>query len=130
MLAVDKGNTLRRGKCFGHFILGDRRLSAVLQLTDGLLFADVTVLADGSVDDVGEKLRDAVDDREVRLLDRAVFELPGQTPVSFLTLGDEHDAGGVSVEAVEDPRPPIPAGEAPFLAVVDQAVDEVSGPSP
>ena len=55
--------------------------------------------------------------------------MPRQPPVRFFALGDKHDAGGVAIEAMQDSRPPVPTGEAPFLAVVDEPVDEGSRPS-
>ena len=102
--------------------------AAVLFLADGLLLADVTVLADRHVDHVRQQLRHAVDDGHVGLLDRAVLELPGDAPMGLVALGDEHDAGGVAVEAVQDARPPVAVDRAPLLPVVDQPVDQRAGP--
>ena len=42
----------------------------------------------------------------------------------LVALGHEHDAGGVAVEAVQDPRPPVAVDRAPLLAVMHQAVHQ------
>jgi hypothetical protein len=70
-----------------------------------------------------------VDDGHIGFLDGSIFELSGQSPVGFIAFGDEHDSGGVAVEAVEDSRSPFAADGAPFFSVKDESVDESSGPS-
>ena len=107
-----------------HLVQRHRRLAAVLDLAHRLLLAHEPVLADGHVDHVRQQLRHPVRDGHVGLLDAAVLELPRQPPMRLIALGHQHDAGGVAVEAVQDPRPPVAVDRAPLLAVVNQPVDE------
>src|SRR3954470_23894790 len=128
MLAVNQLDACRRGERLGHLVLRHRGLAAVLDLAHGLLLTDIPILPDRAVDHIRQQLGHSMAYGDVRLLDRAIFKLPGYPPVGFLAFGDEHDAGGVAVEAMENPGPPITAGLAPLLAVVHQAIYQCAGP--
>ena len=65
---------------------------------------------DRPFDVVAVALGDARDQGEVLLLDRALLELLGELPVGEVVLGDDQQAGGVAVEAVDDPGPLGAAG--------------------
>ena len=45
-----------------------------------------------------------MDDRHIRLLDRAIFELPRDPPMRFIAFGDEHDAGRVAIGVIRKGR--------------------------
>ncbi len=70
---------------------GDRPLVVVLR-----------VAADGGVDGAAGRVRVALDERVVALVDRALLELALQRRVRVLRLGDHHQAGGADVQAVHD----------------------------
>ena len=76
---------------------------------DGHLLPLLRMHADGAVDEIAVAVRPAGDDREILLLDRAVLELEGQFVVRPVVAGDEDDAAGVAVEAMDDPRPQLAA---------------------
>lgn len=151
------------GSGFLDFVEGEGFFGAGVEFSDGLFFADVLVFADGSVDEACGLGGDAVAEGHVGFLDGSVFELAGESPVGLFGLGDEHDAGGVTVEAVEDAGAPAGGGwvadcglrigggcgpgagggwwgcvfgadaaggegETLLVAVVDESVDEGSGP--
>ncbi len=64
--------------------------------------------------------------------DRVFFELGRQTSVRRVGLGDDHDAGGLLVQAVHQPRPLLPADRGDRAAfgseVMEQRVDERAAP--
>lgn len=94
---------------------------------DGELFADDGVHADGSVDDVGVELQLTFDDGDVGFLDGAAFELHGEAPMCFVGFGDEHDAGGVLVEPVNDTGSEGVAAAAEVVGVVGEGIGERTG---
>lgn len=78
---------------------------AVVIVADGLGFFDGVVRAEGGFDHTGRFFEAAgglVDEGEVALEVGFVFELFAEFPVSFIGFGDNHHAGGVFVEAVDD----------------------------
>ena len=81
-----------------------RGLAAVLRRADRHLLADGRVEADRPLDVVAVALRDAVDQRQVFLVDLALLELQRQPAVGQVVLDDDQQAGGVAVEAVDDAR--------------------------
>ncbi len=99
---------------------------------DGVFFADFGVDAEGSVDEVGVEVGFTVDEGEVGFADGASFELAGDAPMGFIGFGDEDEAGGVAIEAVDDAGAPgVGAGGeggVGILGVVDEGVDEGAGP--
>ncbi|MEO5823375.1 MAG: hypothetical protein ABIT71_22965 [Vicinamibacteraceae bacterium] len=60
------------------------------------------IAADAQVDPVARGARRAVDDREVILVDGAPRHRPGQRRVDGGRLGDQHDAGRLAIEAVDE----------------------------
>ena len=66
--------------------------------------------ADRLLDVVAVALGNAVDERQVFLLDAAKLELESELVMDALVLGDDQEAGRVAIEAVDDPGP-ILAGE-------------------
>ncbi len=92
--------------------------------TGGIFFSDSGVSAEGYFDDVGVEFEVAVDEGEVDFAGEAVFELFGDAPVCGVGFGDDEDAGGVSVESVDNAGSEGGADVGEGLAVVDEAVDE------
>ena len=88
-------------------VVGDRHLDAV-----------VRVVADPALDVVAVAVEHAGGDRDVLLEDLARLELHAQVAVRRFLLGDEDDAAGVAVEAVDDARPVV-AAELAQLAEVE-----------
>ncbi len=109
-------------------VLSEGMSSAVFQLADGLFFSHVAISSDGDVDDIGEEGGCAVGDGEIGFLDGAVFELSGDAPMGLIAFGDEHDACGISVKAMEDSGSPSSVDGTPFLSVMDEAIDQSAGP--
>lgn len=79
------------------------------------------------VDDTGFGLHLAFDKGPVDLFDGPAGELGGESAVGCIVAGDEEDAAGAGVEAVDDPRAQIAAhaGESPEM--VQKSVDERAG---
>ena len=73
-----------------------------------------------------------MDEGHVGFFDRAAFKLAGEAPVGLVGFGDEDQAGGVAVKAVDDAGPPgiAAGGECGVgqLGVVEEGVDEGAGP--
>ncbi len=69
---------------------------------DGHFCAVPAVAGDGAVDRAGIFTRAAVDERDVGFENLAVAELFGKGFVGLLVFGDDDQAGGVFVEAVND----------------------------
>ncbi len=80
--------------------------------------------AKGGVDPVGGQFGGAVDDGEIALLDLSKFELFRDFPLGHVVLGDDHDTGGIAVEAMDDSGAELaePAGE--LFGIVREGVDQ------
>ena len=83
-------------KCDGVFACG------IIADSEG--FADGRVLAEGFFDDAADAFERAMDEGEVGFERGAIFKLLGDLPVCFVALSDDHDAGGVLVQAMNDAR--------------------------
>ncbi len=96
-------------------VMGHRRLALG---GDRPLVVVVGVAADGGVDGAAHRVRVALDEGVVLLLDDPVAELGLEQGVRALGLGDDHQSGGADVEAVDDAlalggaggRDPVPGG--------------------
>ncbi len=79
--------------------MGDGRLALG---GDGPLVVVVGVTADGGVDRAAHRVRVALDQRVVALVGDPLAELVLHVGVRALRLGDDHQAGGADVQAVDD----------------------------
>ena len=95
---------------------------------DGIFFANLGMDGQRGVDEVAIELEQAVDEGHVGFLDGAAFELAGDSPVGLVGFGDEDEAGGVAVEAVDDAGAPrVRAGgegALGLLGVEEERIDE------
>ena len=82
--------------------MGDAVPAAV---DDRHLVVRAGMAADRRVDRAGERIRVALDQRVVGLVDRAGLEGPLQHRVRLLALGDHHQARGADVETLHDALP-------------------------
>ena len=105
--------------------VGGRRGAALLD--DGHALAVVRVAADGRVDDGFRWIDAAVHESEVLLLHRALLQLPREVDVGAVVLGDDEQAGGVLVQAVDDAGPEDAADARQVGAVGEQGVDQRMG---
>ena len=86
-----------------------RRAARRFVAENGHLLPLLRMHADGAIDEVAVAVRPAGDNGEIFLLDRAVLKLEGEFVVCAVGAGDEDDAAGVAVEAMDDSRPQRPA---------------------
>src|SRR5262245_33429155 len=96
-------------KALQHLPVGDSRTAA---RAHGLLVAGVDVTADPGINRALRAIRRPPDQSEVAALQRALIlvgELSCENMVGPVGLGDDHQAGGVLVEPVDDARAPDPA---------------------
>ena len=100
---------------------------------DGHARAVARVAADGCLDPPDLGRRQAVDEREVRLLDATILELAHQRLLRPVVARDQDQAAGVAVEAVDDARPvdaadgAVRLGPAPGQQRVDERAAGVAG---
>src|SRR5262249_51628751 len=113
-----------------HFIEAARFLPLVLVVGDDHLDAVVLVVADAALDVVAVAVEHALGDGHVLLEDLARLELHGQVAMGSLFLGDEDDAGGVAVEAVDDAGAIVAIQAAQVAEVVSEGIDERARPVP
>ena len=73
--------------------------------TNGIFFPDFRVDAEGDVDTVGGKLRGPVDYCQICFIDLPVFKLFGDFPLGGVVFCNNHYAGRVFVEPVDDAGP-------------------------
>ena len=85
------------------------------------------VAGDGGVDDAGIGADAALDEGEVGFGDLAGGELAGEGAVGGVGAGDEEDAAGAFVEAVDDAGAEIAAEGGELGEVVEEGVDEGAG---
>lgn len=62
------------------------------------------IRSNGQVDFADERVGNARDDRDVSLSSRAMFELRGEQAVGLRIKGEDHEARGIHVEAMDDER--------------------------
>lgn len=95
---------------------------------DGHALAVEVVAADGAIPEAVGRSGAADDEGEVGFVERAVFELGGEGVVGGVVFGDDEDAAGFAVEAVDDAgtQDAADAGEA-GTTVVEEGGDEGAG---
>ena len=94
---------------------------------DGHFLAVDGMAADGEIDRAGGFGRGAPHEGEVFLLDGVGGELGDEGSDGLFVLGDDEDAGGVFVEAMDDAGAEFAADAGEIGAVVEKSVDEGVG---
>jgi hypothetical protein len=94
---------------------------------DGHFLAVDGMAADRELHGAGRLLRRAPDEGEVFLADGVGGKLRDERGVGLLVLGDDEDAGGVLVEAVDDAGAEFATDALEIGAMVEQGVDEGVG---
>ncbi len=89
-----------------------------------VFFPDFRVYAYGHIYSVGGEFGATVNDREVLFFYCTFFELCGDFPLRGVIFCYDHDAGGISVEAVDDSRPELSESAGEIVAVKGQGVDQ------
>ncbi len=106
-----------------------RRAARRIVAEDGHLLPLLRMHADGAIDEVPVAVRPARHNGEILLLDRAVLKLEGELVVRPIGAGDEDDAAGVAVEAMDDSRPQRAARDAQRGAEMElQRAGQGAGP--
>lgn len=85
------------------------------------------VAGDGALDAAGLILHGALDQRQVNFFDFAGGELRGEIPVRGVVLGDQEDAAGEAVEAVDNAGAQIAAELGEGVEAMEEGVDERAG---
>ena len=110
------------------FVEGHRGLAAVFDRANRHLLTRQRVEPDRALDVVAISLGNAIDDREILLVDLSKLELKRQPPMRELVFDDDEQARRVAVEPVDDARP-ILAGDGRECVIVKlEGVDQ--GPLP
>ena len=137
-VAVDQrgecGGVRRLVKTFQHFVMRNGLVGVLIVRTlDGASGPVASGAAERRVDGADQLARAAPDDRLVGAFQRrgaaVVGELLGQMAMGDIVLSDDHDAGGVLVQPVDDAGSAYAAdaGEA-VAAMMDQRVDQRARP--
>ena len=84
------------------------------------------VASDGFFDDAVILFDEALDEGEIDLFDVAVSELMGERVVGLVGFGDDEDAAGEAVEAMDDARAERSLDLRELREVMEQGVDEGS----
>jgi hypothetical protein len=93
---------------------------------DCIFFPDLRVDAERRGDFVGGQVGRAVDDGEVFFFDGAVLELPCDLPLRDVVFGDDHNAGGVAVEAMDDAGSEFAQAGRQLAGIMSQGIDQRS----
>ena len=106
---------------FGGAVVGTSGASVC---DNGHVLAMVRMSGDGGVNGPGVRSDYAHGDGLVLLDDGALFHLLGEPLVGQLTLGDDQQAGGVTVQAVDDARTQFASHAADVGAAGQQGIDQ------
>ena len=124
-LAADESEA---AESFEDLVEGDGFLAAFRDGADGHFFAVGGVEADAAFDVVGVSLGSAGDEGEVFLVDGALFELEGEVAVGLVVFGDQEEARGVAVQAVDDTGAVFAGDGGEGVVAKLEGVDQGAGP--
>lgn len=91
---------------------------------NGHALAVAGMASDGNVDDAALRFQAAMHEGKVSFFDAAGFELRLQMPVRSIILGNQNDAGGVFIQAVDDARSLYSPHPFQIRAMMEDGIDE------
>src|SRR5262249_39351785 len=115
---------------FDHLVEAGRFLAVVFLVRDRHLDAVFRMMGDSPLDVIAVAVEYAGCNCHVFLKDLTQLKLHAEVAVSRFVLGDENDAAGVAVEAMNDAGPIFTAQSAQFTEVEAQGVDQRAAPVP
>jgi hypothetical protein len=83
--------------------------------------------SDGSIDQTFILLKNSMSNGKIDLLHEAILELSGQLVKSLIILGDDHHAGSLPVETVDDARSQHTVNSSEVFAMMEKCINQCSG---